>query len=60
MDLKRTNVFVDPEQILFSPVAHLLLEPTLTQGVTLLLRYFNADIGLASFNSSGIFSWQTP
>lgn len=65
MDLKRTNVFVDQPslgQILLPPsAAHFLLEPALiTQGVTLLLSFFNADVGLAPFNSSGIFSWQTP
>lgn len=64
MDLKRTNVFVDQPslgQILLPPsAAHLLLEPALTQGVIPLLHFFNVDIGQGSFNSSGIFSWQTP
>lgn len=44
----------------FLRAAHLLWKPTLMQGVTLLLHFLNADAGLASFNSSGISSWQTP
>lgn len=44
----------------FPREAHLLWKPTLTQGVSLLLHFLNVDTGLASFNSSGTSSWQTP